>query len=717
MKFEEFLTRFTVDHRSGKSAQCRCPAHDDRKASLTITEADDGNILLHCHANCTPEAVTAAVGLKLSDLFNGDQPVSRWRSYVEGREKKKIEGEYPYYDLQGQYVFTRLRLTGKKFIYGTLADDRWSYGLNGKKRKDIPAIFTVGFRRLTDAIRRGDRIFYVEGEKDVLRLNSEGLTGITCGACGDWHPAVADLLTAAEVIVIADNDQPGMKSARQVVRDLTGKAQSVKMITVTDIEGGDVSDFFDAGHTVEDLNRLILNSVNMNSEFMNLDQFHLFDERGKIKGVYDYAIFKHLTEQYNIFVLGGVPFIYDGGCYRMDGNGAKLKTLIRSCCYPEFIKSTTIKRVYDLFITAQELQVTYDQLNQYPAHWINFRNGFFDPVTGQLKDHDPEYKAVNQVPHVYDPEAEVSGQAVEDWLRFAVADPDDREMLLQYAGYCLTRDTRQQKFLILNGEGGTGKSTVIRMIEAMIGSENISNISLSELTQRFASYGLLGKLLNSCADLEVQALEDTSTLKKVLGEDTLRGEAKGKDSFSFKSYAKLIFSTNELPVIKAEKTNGFYRRLLILPMNRVPEVARSDFYDQLSAEIGYFIRISVQALSRMYKRGTLAESRHSAEAVDRLRMDSDTVEAFLNDKCERVRGERVERGYLYQMYSDYCYESDRTSLTRNNFFRSLRIKGFPEIRSASGRYFCDIFFGKTVTKTVTESGFTQVDIDLPFMKD
>lgn len=455
---------------------------------------------------------------------------------------------------------------------------------------------------------------------------------------------------------------------------------------------------------------------NMNSEFMNLDQFHLFDERGKIKGVYDYAIFKHLTEQYNIFVLGGVPFIYDGGCYRMDGNGAKLKTLIRSCCYPEYIKSTTIKRVYDLFVTAQELQVGYEDLNRYPAHWINFRNGFFDPMTGRMIEHDPKYKAVNQVPHEYDPAAEVSGQVVEDWLGFAVADPADREMLLQYSGYCLTRDTRQQKFLILCGLGGTGKSTVIRMIEAMIGSDNISNISLSELTQRFASYGLLGKLLNSCADLEIQALEDTSTLKKVLGEDTLRGEAKGKDSFSFKSYAKLIFSTNELPVVKAEKTNGFYRRLLILPMNKVPDAVQADFYDRLSAEIGYFIRLSVEALTRMYQRGTLAESPHSAEAVDRLRLDSDTVEAFLNDKCERRRGERIERGYLYQLYSDYCYESDRQSLTRNNFFRSLRIKGFAEIRSASGRYFSDIFFGKSVTESVTESGFTQVEVDLPFMR-
>ena len=460
-----------------------------------------------------------------------------------------------------------------------------------------------------------------------------------------------------------------------------------------------------------------LNSENMNTEIMNLDQFHLKDDKGRVKGVFDWAIFQYITGEHNLFVLGGVPYIYDRGVYVPDENGSRLKTLIRACCYPEFIKSTTIKRVYDLFIGAAELQATYDDLNQYPAAWINFQNGFFDPVTGQIIPHDPKYKAVNQIPHAYDPADQPDGAAVEEWLGFIVPDQDDREMLLEFAGYSMTRDVRQQKFMILNGEGGTGKSTVIRMIEAVIGSNNLSSISLSELTQRFSAYGLLGRLLNSCADLELTALEDTSTIKKALGEDTLRGEAKGKDAFPFKSYAKLIFSCNELPIVKAEKTNGFYRRLLILTMNRVPATVKTDLFDQLRNEIDYFIRLSVEALARMYARGTILASDHSAQAVERLRMDSDTVAAFLGEETYKVTGARVERGQLFQRYAEYCFTADRQALTRNNFFKSIRCKGFTEIKTMGVRYFEGISFEKPALKTALTDGFIEVDEQLPFMQD
>lgn len=452
-----------------------------------------------------------------------------------------------------------------------------------------------------------------------------------------------------------------------------------------------------------------------NQEFLNLDQFHIVDAKGHVKGVFDWAIFQHITSKYNLFVLGGVPYIYANGCYHPDENGSRLKTLIRACCYPEFIKSTTIKRVYDLFISAAELQATYNDLNQYPAEWINFKNGFYDPVKGRLLGHDPKYKAVNQIPHNYNPADKPDGAAVEEWLSFIVPDDADREMLLEFAGYSMTRDVRQQRFMILNGEGGTGKSTVIRMIENVIGSENLSSISLNEMTQRFSSYGLLGKLLNSCADLELTALEDTSTIKKALGEDTLRGEAKGKDAFPFKSYAKLIFSCNELPIVKAEKTNGFYRRLLILTMNRVPAEVKPNLFDKLRSETDYFIRLCVDALARMYARGLILESANSAAAVERLRMDSDTVAAFLAEETCKMQGARVERGHLFQMYSAYCYGAERQALTRNNFFKSIRCKGFSEVKTMGVRYFEGISLEKTALKTALSDGFTEVDEPLPFM--
>ena len=429
------------------------------------------------------------------------------------------------------------------------------------------------------------------------------------------------------------------------------------------------------------------NQESMNSGELDLSQFHHFDKGGAPSSVYDFRIYEYLRSQGDLFIMGGIPYHYSQGVYRADMSGAQLKTAIRRLIYPQLIRSSTIDRVYKLFLGEAELQVKPEELNQYPAHWINFRNGFYDPIQKRLIPHDPEYRAVNQIPWEYHPEDQLTGSEVEKWLSFIVPDPADRLMLLEFSGLCMTRDTRQQKFLILNGAGGSGKSTLIKLLELMIGADNISNISLKELTQRFASYGLMGKLLNSCADLETSALEDVSTLKKILGEDSLRGEAKGKDAISFKSYAKLIFSTNELPLVINEKTNGFFRRLLILSMDRQPDQKRADYLDILQTELPYFIQLSVRALEGMYKRGLITESSSSAEAVRTLRCDSDTVEAWIADRCIRETGARSDRGALFQSYDNYCLTADRTPLSRNNFYRSLRQKNFREVMSCGYRYF------------------------------
>ncbi|MPZ44520.1 MAG: DNA primase [Betaproteobacteria bacterium] len=47
----------------------RCPAHDDRRASLSIRELDDGRVLIHCFAECRTEHVLARVGLEFGDLY------------------------------------------------------------------------------------------------------------------------------------------------------------------------------------------------------------------------------------------------------------------------------------------------------------------------------------------------------------------------------------------------------------------------------------------------------------------------------------------------------------------------------------------------------------------------------------------------------------------------------------------------------------------------
>ena len=694
MTYNEVLSRFTVKRKHRDKAQCICPAHNDQEASLTISKGMKGTIV-HCHAGCNTADVLGAVGLSLKDLFDDDPIQStgeRWKSYVEGRENRRIEDVYNYVDLDGNYAFTRLRLSGKKFIYGIMDGDRFNYGLRGKSRKSIPAVFCESLQGLQRAIEKGDRVFFCEGEKDVRTVNSHGLTGVTCGASGDWVSDCSALFKGADVVILQDNDQPGEKSARSVEKDLRSVARSVRIVVPTpDLDHGDISDFF-KDHTVGDLEALLKEKQPEPEEKpgeLDLDQFHII-KNGRITGVFDFAILQYLKKHQDLFVLGGVVYLYKSGVFRPDRSGAELKTMIRKLIYPEFVKSTTLKRIHDLFVFDAELQVTTEDLNQYPVEWVNFQNGFYDPVSRTMTPHDPVYRATVQIPHVYNPDDQLSGTMVQDWLSFICQSPEDLEMLLQFSGLCLTRDCRQQKFMILNGEGGTGKSVVIRMIETMIGTENISNISLSQLTQRFAPFGLLGKLLNSCADLEISALEDTSVVKKVLGEDTLRGEAKGKDSFSFRSFAKLIFSTNQLPVVKGEQSNGFYRRLLILTMNRVPAKKESDFFDRLSAEVDDFILLSVQALERLYQTGQIVESPGSIEAVKCLRCDSDTVEAFLTECVEKVPDStknRIKKSDLYRSYEAFCRDMERQSLTKQNFYRSMKTKGVGEIKTNGTEYF------------------------------
>lgn len=250
MEYEQIVQHFKVIRRSKNSAQCICPAHADQKPSLTITKGP-GKTLIYDHAGCKAAEIMEAVGLSLKDLYENDRQT--WKEYIEKREGRQIEGIYTYYDIQtGKPAYTKLRLTGKVFRYGKLEDDRFYYGMNGKKRKEIPAVYGN-----IEQIRDADTVYYCEGEKDVENVNRRGLCGVTCGSSGDWTPVVKDLFAGKTVIILRDNDDQGAKLAAAVAKDLEGIATSVTTITpCTASKGADVSDFFANGGSAEELQEM-----------------------------------------------------------------------------------------------------------------------------------------------------------------------------------------------------------------------------------------------------------------------------------------------------------------------------------------------------------------------------------------------------------------------------------------------------------------------------
>lgn len=264
MTFEEVISHFKVQSRYKDRVQAVCPAHSDKQASLTISRGQTGT-LLRCHAGCSLESILTEVGLKKSDLFYGDKPQgSSWQRYIESREHRKIEAIYPYVDCNGTYQYTKLRLQGKKLLYGILKNDRFQYGLGGRSRRELKALY-FNPKSLKQAILEGRTVFYTEGEKDANSLTKRGYTALTAGGVNDWQSDFKEVFKGANVVILADNDIPGINLAKRIETDLKGVAKSIKVLIPTpDIPKGDISDYFEQGHTDADFETLIQRTVTEN---------------------------------------------------------------------------------------------------------------------------------------------------------------------------------------------------------------------------------------------------------------------------------------------------------------------------------------------------------------------------------------------------------------------------------------------------------------------
>jgi len=226
---------------NGQQRMALCPAHEDGNPSLSITAKDD-RVLLNCHANCETEYIVAAMNLTMADLFDE----VREKGYSPIGTKPTIVAEYPYVDEQGTLLFQVVRMEPKTFRQRRPDGTGWSWSLGDTRR--------VLYRlpEVLQAVRDGVTVYVVEGEKDVHTLEGRELVG-TCnpGGAGKWLPAYSDSLRDADVVIIADRDDPGQAHARMVAQALDGIAAHIRITEAR--TGKDATDHFAAGHGVDEL--------------------------------------------------------------------------------------------------------------------------------------------------------------------------------------------------------------------------------------------------------------------------------------------------------------------------------------------------------------------------------------------------------------------------------------------------------------------------------
>lgn len=181
--YENNLRHFKIKKQYGDKSQCQCPAHDDKHASLTITKGRKCT-LFYCHAGCTVDAVLNAAGLEKKDTFyDVELRGPNWKTYVEDREKRRIEAVYNYVSINGSYAFTKVRMQGKKMIYGTLANGRFAYGLGGRTRKELCAVYAPdGVQAINKAVSEGKPIFSRREKKTLIHCQNKVIRRFPMGA-------------------------------------------------------------------------------------------------------------------------------------------------------------------------------------------------------------------------------------------------------------------------------------------------------------------------------------------------------------------------------------------------------------------------------------------------------------------------------------------------------------------------------------------------------
>lgn len=235
-----------------------CSAHDDQHESLSWADGNKGVVLM-CHAGCSVEAVVAALGLRMADLFVEPAP-SR-----APKKKGKIVATYDYRDEQAALLYQVVRRAPKHF-YQRRPDGRdgWVNNIKGVRKVVYKLPEIIAAMRGRPA---GERVVVIpEGEKDVETLWALGIPATTnpmgAGKWSDEHTAQLKAAGVEMAIAIPDNDVPGRKHA-DVVAASCAKAMVAKLAVLPGLapphekHGEDVSDWLAMGHGAEELRRVL----------------------------------------------------------------------------------------------------------------------------------------------------------------------------------------------------------------------------------------------------------------------------------------------------------------------------------------------------------------------------------------------------------------------------------------------------------------------------
>lgn len=309
---------------------------------------------------------------------------------------------------------------------------------------------------------------------------------------------------------------------------------------------------------------------------------------------------------------------------------------------------------------------------------VNFRNTLFDLGTQTVIAHTSKIFTVNQLSVDYLSNLEFN-EEVENYLDELTSHNKVRKKaLLQVIGYVLTPKNNIQVMIIFYGPSSSnGKSTLLKIIERIVGPENVCHKSIEKLDTQFGADGIEFKLLNICTEIPKNKIKNIEILKQSITGDTFEATVKYEKNKTIKSYIKHIFASNYLPNV-SDDSEAYFRRIHIIPFENRFDVSKSKFnVDKFCSQenLNYLANIAFREYLEMKNSDfqKFANYEESNSIILEYRKKSDSIAAFLTDEFykEGIYNQNVATKLMFEYYISFCSRSNMKPIGKIKFFKEL----------------------------------------------
>lgn len=692
---DALLSKLTGVKTEGDHWKALCPAHNDRNPSLGIALGRDSRVLLTCYAGCGIDSILDAIGLSVTDLFADAVP-------IVAPEPQIVTHAYIYQNERREPAYRVLRLHPKSFKQQR-PDGRggWMFGLNGTE----PVLY-----RLPELIEADPRqpVFKCAGEKDVDRLVSMGLVATT-NPMGEgktdsaWRPQYSHALRDRSVVILADNDAPGLAHAHFVAGKLHGVARKVRVIVLPGLpDHGDVSDWLDAGHTKQELAAIVKDAPVWEPESMPVITLErtVDDNTPSDLGNAQRLVQRHGDDLRYCYKWGSW-LVWNGASWTVDDGAAierRAKDTVKAI-YVEAadlessaarkglaahaLKSESAQRIramIDLARSEEGVPIAVQDMDTAPL-MLNVENGIVDLTTGVLHPHDRSRMMTRTAPVRYDLDARCPL-----WESFldTIMDGDEEVIgfLKRALGYSITGIATERVMFIMHGIGRNGKSTIIETINAILGDYSTRSPS-DMLLARKGDAGipndiarLPGIRFTFASETGENGRLDEARIKDITSGDTLSARFLHQNLFEFRPQFKIWLATNHKPVIRGSD-KAIWDRIRLIPFNiRIAEAdADLDLQEKLVTEGSGILNWLIEGCLDWRGYGLFA-SDAVRNATEGYRSDMDAIGEFLADHCVIDPVGSITAAEMYTLYKRWTEETGEFEMSKRSLGMKLAERGF-----------------------------------------